>query len=206
MFYCDINDHLNDYIFSGLLLCDISEHLVKDIVCGLFYCDINDHLNNYIFSGLLLCDISDPLVKDIVCGLFYCGINDHLNNYIVCGLLCCDISDHLVNDIVCGLLFCDISDHLVKDIVCGLLYCDISDHLSCFASLQPQRAQVINDRLNIRIFGECNFRKFINIMEFENWEFENTYDANWYANVIVTVIDKCNACFLFVRVSLSKAT
>ena len=45
---------------------------------------------------------------------------------------------------------------LVNDIVCGLLYCDISYHLPCFVSLNPQRAQVMTEKPNIRIFGERN--------------------------------------------------
>ena len=90
---------------------------------------------------------------------------------------------------------------LVNDIVCGLLYCDISDHLPCFVSLKPQRAQVMKDRPNTRIFGERNCSKFVNMMESENWGALYTNDADWYTNFLLTVKNKFNACYPLVRVS-----
>ena len=53
----------------------------------------------------------------------------------------------------------------VNDIVCDLLYCDISNPLPCFVSLKLQRAHVMKDRTNTRIFGERNCSKFVNMME-----------------------------------------
>ena len=74
---------------------------------------------------------------------------------------------------------------LVNDIVCGLLYCDISDHLPCFVSLKSQRAQVMKDRPNTRIFGERNCSEFVNMMESENWGALYTNDADWYTNFLL---------------------
>ena len=68
---------------------------------------------------------------------------------------------------------------LVNDIVCGLLYCDINDHLPCFISLKPQRAQVMKDRPNIRIFGERKCHKFIDIMESGDWGALYIDGADW---------------------------
>ena len=88
---------------------------------------------------------------------------------------------------------------LVNDIVCGLLYCDISDHLPCFVSLKSQRAHVMKDRPNTRIFGERNCSKCVNMMESENWGALYTNDADWYTNFLLTVKNKFNACFPLVR-------
>ena len=90
---------------------------------------------------------------------------------------------------------------LVNDIVCGLLYRDISDHLPCFVSLKSQRAQVMKDGPNTRIFGERNCSKFVHMMESENWGALYTNDADWCTNFLLTVKNKFNVCFPLVRVS-----
>ena len=90
---------------------------------------------------------------------------------------------------------------LVNDIVCGLLYCDICHHLPCPISLKPKRAQLMKDRPNIRMFGERNCHKFIDIIESEDWGALYINGADWYTNFITTVKNKFDACYPLVSVS-----
>ena len=58
----------------------------------------------------------------------------------------------------------------------------------------------MQDRPNIRIFGERNCHKFIDIMESEDWGALYINGADWYKKII-TVKIKFDTCFPLVRVS-----
>ena len=45
---------------------------------------------------------------------------------------------------------------LATDLLSGMFYCDITDHLPCFISMKGNTHMNMNNRPNIRLFGEKN--------------------------------------------------
>ena len=89
----------------------------------------------------------------------------------------------------------------ISEIYSGMFYCDISDHLPCFLSLKGKHCSTKYTRPKTRIFGDRNCRKFVDLMESENWEDMFTEDTDWYTKFIQIVREKFENSFPFVQVS-----
>ena len=63
------------------------------------------------------------------------------------------------------------------DIASGLLFNDITDHLPCFISIKCGNLIAKNDRPLTRVFGDKNCKRFIEIMQTENWQALYTPDV-----------------------------
>ena len=86
-------------------------------------------------------------------------------------------------------------------IVSGIFFNDITDHLPCFLSVKCGTQADKEIRPKTRLFGERNCKKFIELMEGENWQRIYETDADWYFNFISTITDKFERCFPLVNVS-----
>ena len=89
----------------------------------------------------------------------------------------------------------------ISEIYSGIFYCDISDHLPCFLSLKGKNCSTKYTRPKTRIFGDRNCRKFVNLMESENWDDMFTEDTDWYTKFIQIVRGKFENSFPLVQVS-----
>ena len=91
----------------------------------------------------------------------------------------------------------------ISEIYSGIFHCDISDHLPCFLSLKGKNCSTKYTRPKTRIFGDRNCRKFVNLMESENWDDMFTQDTDWYwyTKFIQIVREKFENSFPLVQVS-----
>ena len=89
----------------------------------------------------------------------------------------------------------------ISEIYSGNFYCDISDHLPCFLSLKGKNCSLKYTRPKTRIFGDRKCRKFVNMMESENWDDMFTQDTDWYTKFIQIVREKFENSFPLVQVS-----
>ena len=93
---------------------------------------------------------------------------------------------------------------LATDLLSGMFYCDITDHLPRFISMKGNTHMNMNNRPNIRLFGEKNCNKFTEIMTLTDWDSLYLPETDWYTAFISTVKKINEMSFSPVHVSRSR--
>ncbi len=73
------------------------------------------------------------------------------------------------------------------DVTSGIIFSDLSDHLPCFMSLKSNQNSNVTTRPLIRLFGESQCNKFVELMREQPWHQLYTHHEDWYSVFIEKV-------------------
>ena len=90
---------------------------------------------------------------------------------------------------------------MYSDILTGMLYCDITDHRPCFVSLKCTDYINMNERPKVRLYGERNCQRFVEMMTTKQWDSLYIENVDCYTAFINCVKSFYEQSFPWVTVS-----